>query len=75
MKYVTLALDEETIEAGREYARLHRTSLNALIRKLLRETVFRQESRGWADEFLVLADSARGNSRDQSWTRQELYEG
>jgi hypothetical protein len=35
MKNITLALDEKTIKAGREYARTHNLTLNSLIRKLL----------------------------------------
>jgi hypothetical protein len=39
MKNVTLAIDEHLLEAGRDYARRRRTTLNALIRDLLKRTV------------------------------------
>ena len=44
MKNITLALDEETIEAGREYAKRHDTTLNSLVRKLLRQTASKGSS-------------------------------
>jgi hypothetical protein len=38
-KNVTLALDEQTLNAGRAYAQKHQTTLNALVRDLLVKTV------------------------------------
>ena len=38
MKNITLALDEQTLEAGRSYAQRHQTTLNALVRELLVKT-------------------------------------
>jgi hypothetical protein len=35
MPNITISLDTELLHSGREYAKQHRTSLNALIRKLL----------------------------------------
>ena len=37
MANVTISLDDDLIKAGREYAQRHKTSLNALIRKMLEE--------------------------------------
>ena len=39
MKNITLALDEDTLAAGRAYAERHQTTLNALVRDLLARTV------------------------------------
>lgn len=36
MKNITLALDEQTLAAGRAYAQRHGTTLNSLVRDLLR---------------------------------------
>ena len=74
MKNVTIAVDEGTLVAGREYARAHHTSLNALIRHLLRQTVVRQSSPAWIEDFFKLADRAGGNSRGKRWKREDLYE-
>ena len=74
MPNVTLSIDEETLKAGREYARLHGTSLNALIRKLLSERV-RSDSGAWLDELFEMLDRAGGDSKGRTWTREELYRG
>jgi plasmid stability protein len=73
MRTVTIALDEQTLEAGREYASAHHTSLNSLIRELLRRTVVRESRATWADEFLELAAKAGGNSKGRQWKRKDLY--
>ena len=73
MKNVTIAIDEQTLTAGREYARAHHTSLNKLIRDLLRRTVVRDSRATWADEFLELAEKAGGDSRGRRWKREDLY--
>jgi hypothetical protein len=72
MKNITLALDEETIKAGREYARKHNLTLNALVRKLLRQTVFRR-SADWIDEAFALMDKARIRADSKRWKREDLY--
>lgn len=74
MKNITLALDEETLRAGREYVRRHHTSLNALIRKLLRQTVAQDSKASGLEEFLRLAEAAKGDSKGWKWNREELHE-
>jgi len=39
MKNITISIDKDILEAGRKYAKKHNTSLNALIHKLLTQTV------------------------------------
>ena len=73
MKNVTIAMDERTLSAGREYARAHHTSLNHLIRDLLQRTVIRESRATWADEFLGLAEKAGGRSNGTRWKREDLY--
>ena len=73
MKNVTLAIDEHTLMAGREYARAHHTSLNNMIRQLLKRTVVREARASWADEFLGLGLKAGGDSRGKKWKREDLY--
>ncbi len=74
MKNVTIAIDEETLNAGRQYAMDHHTTLNSLIRQLLERTVSKQSGDNWADEFFKLADKAKGNSEGRQWTREDLYD-
>ncbi|NLV29916.1 MAG: hypothetical protein GXY47_02070 [Acidobacteria bacterium] len=55
-----VAIDEETLEAGCEYARRHRTTLSALVRELLRITVL-TDRRAAVTEMFRLMDEHPGN--------------
>ncbi len=72
MKNITLALDQETLEAGRAYAERHQTTLNALVRDLLAKTVHSDRT-ATAAEMFRLMDDAPGRSRGKRWTRDELH--
>jgi hypothetical protein len=75
MKNITLALDEETIKAGRAYARRHNMTLNSLVRKLLRQTVTRNAG-DWIDECFQLMDKAEiPRDAPRTWKRSDLYRG
>lgn len=72
MKNITLSIDDEVLKAGREYARKHNVSFNALVRKLVEQTVM--PSKGdWLEETFSLMDKAQADSRGEHWTRKELY--
>lgn len=73
MKNITISLDEKVLKAGRDYAKAHHMSLNALIRRLLAQTVL-SSTEDWADELFSLLDQAQGNSYGEKWTREELYD-
>ena len=73
MKNVTLAIDEETLVAGRDYARAHHTTLNDMIRQILKRTVVSEARAIWADDFLALAEQAGGNSHGRTWKREDLH--
>lgn len=74
MRNVTIALDDPIYEAGRLYAREHHVSLNGLIRRLLQQTVMREQAKGACDQFFAVADQARGNSRGKRWTRNYIVD-
>lgn len=73
MPNVTISIDEELLAKGRRYARKHNISLNALLRKLLKETV-ESEFVDWLEQCFLLMDQANGNSRGRKWRREELYD-
>jgi plasmid stability protein len=73
MSNVTLSIPEDLIKQGRNYARRHATSLNALIRELLRTTVARNE-KGWLDEAFRIADKQKLSVRPHSWKREDAYD-
>jgi hypothetical protein len=72
MKNITLSIDDELLQKGREYARAHNISLNVLVRRLLEQAVARRESR-WLDDMFDLMDKANVSSKGKRWTREELY--
>jgi len=72
MKNITLALDEETLEAGREYAQRHQTTLNTLVRELLTKTVL-ADRKAAVHEMFRLMDAHPGKSKGKRWKREELY--
>ncbi len=75
MPNVTLSIDEETLVAGRRYARQHHTSLNGLIRHLLHNTVSgKHRAKKWQNDFFAHADSACGDSKGKRWSRKDLYD-
>ena len=59
MKNVTLALDEETLEAGRDYAQRHKTTVG--------------DRKAAASEMLRLMKKYPGKSTGARWTRAEFY--
>jgi hypothetical protein len=72
MKNVTLSIDEETLKAGRDYAKKHNMSLNALIRKLLKQSVVKSSTQ-WLTESFELMDKAKASSKGKTWKREDLY--
>jgi len=72
MKNITLSLDEELLEAGRQYAERHQTTLNSLVRELLAKTVL-ADRQSAIKEMFRLMDASAGNSRGRRWKREDLY--
>jgi hypothetical protein len=77
MKNITLAIDEETLVLGREYAKRHNMSFNALVRKSLEKTVRKSSDCAvdWLDDMFKEMDKDNVSSKGQKWTREELYRG
>ena len=73
MPNITISIDEDLIRSGREYAKKHNTSLNALIRQLLEQTV-RSNSKEWREDCFRLMDKTDADSKGKRWSRQELYD-
>ena len=72
VKNITLALDEDTLEAGRAYAQRHDTTLNALVRELLVKTVIADRDAAVREMFRLM-DTHPGRSSGKRWTREDLY--
>ncbi|MDR1324044.1 MAG: hypothetical protein LBK68_06380 [Candidatus Margulisbacteria bacterium] len=74
MKNITLAIDEETLTLGREYAKRHNMSFNALVRKSVEKTV-KKTAKGWLVDLFQEMDKDNVSSQGKKWTRAELYRG
>lgn len=72
MRNVTLSMDEELLEKGRDYAKRHGMSFNALIRDLLRRRVVQESD--WVAESFRRMDEAGGRSAGRNWKREDLYD-
>ena len=72
MKSITLALDEDTLVAGRAYAKRHQTTLNTLVRDLLARTV-RADREASVREMFRLMDAHPGRSKGRRWRRAGLH--
>ena len=73
MPNITISIDEKLLKSGRKYAEKHHTSVNALIRNLLENTV-RNNSSQWVDECFALMDRADARSGGKRWKREDLYD-
>jgi hypothetical protein len=72
LKNITPSIDEDTLKAGRDYAKKQKMSLNSLIRKLLKQNVT-GASIQWLNECFELMDRARANTGGKSWSRADLH--
>jgi hypothetical protein len=73
MPNITLSIDEATLKKCRQYARAHNTSLNAMVRDLLRQRVGMRGPE-WAQEFFARCDALEVDSGGVTWSRDDLYD-
>ncbi|MDY6832788.1 MAG: DUF6364 family protein [Thermodesulfobacteriota bacterium] len=73
MANITISIEDDLLRAGREYARAHNTSLNAMIRQLLEKSVSKKSGQ-WVDECMALMDQIHADSKGEKWTREDLYD-
>lgn len=72
MPNITLSIDEKLLKSGCKYAE-KQTTVNALIRKLLEQTV-KNDASQWVDECFALMDRANVCSKGKHWKREDLYD-
>lgn len=73
MKNITLSIPEELIKLGREYAAKQGTTLNALIRMLLKSTVM-PEQQSSAKAIITEMKNLKSPVKKINWNREDLYE-
>jgi len=78
MKNITLSIPEDLLEASRQYAAEHRTSVNQLVREMLAQRTLRPqegEDAEWQKQCDALARQVRVRGNAGKWTRMDAYEG
>jgi hypothetical protein len=71
LKNITFSADPEDIDAGRDFARSQRTTLNGLFREWLRELTGRQTK---AEQYRALMNELRHVNAGRKFTREEMNE-
>lgn len=74
MKNITLSIDEDILQAGREYAHSHNLSFNVLVRRLIKQAVVTRTNQ-WLEDTFTLMDRIEVNSTNEALNREELYRG
>ena len=74
MKNITLAIDDDVLKLGREYARRHNLSFNGLVRRLIEQTVY-SSSTAWLSDTFSLMDKNPVSSGGKKWKREDLHRG
>lgn len=72
MKNITLSIDDDLLQMGREYAGKHNISFNVMVRKLIEQTVKAPPDK-WLDDTFLLMDKLDVSSEGESWTREDLH--
>jgi len=71
MANLTLSIDEELLQRGRSYAHACGTSLNALVRKLLNDTLASPDAS--VDAMIERLRRSSGDSKGIKISREELH--
>lgn len=71
MANLTLSIDDELLNRGRDYAQSRGTSLNSLVRKLLADAVSTPDTS--VDSMIERLRQSSGDSKGVKFSRQELH--
>ena len=73
MRQLEIAIEDETLEACREYARRRGMSLEEAVGQMLARVV-RPARKGWLKECFALMDKTGANSQGRQWKREDLHD-
>lgn len=73
MKNITLSMPEDLIKLGREYAAKHGTTLNEMIRELLRKRVINETDHP-IERLIEHAEKLKIKKSSWKWNREEVYD-
>lgn len=71
MANLTLSIDDELLNRGRNYAQARGTSLNSLVRKLLTDAVSTPDAS--VDSMIERLRHSSGDSKGVKFSREELH--
>lgn len=74
MKNITLSIDEDLLNQGREYAQAHHMSFNHLVRQLIQQTVKKTDAQ-WLEDTFDYMDKNLESAQGITWSREDLYRG
>lgn len=75
MKNITLAVDDEVLEAVRKYAAARDTTVNAIVREHLTHLADMEDCAAKARQRLIeLSDASKMEIGPKTWTRDDLYD-
>lgn len=72
MKNVTLSIPDDLLSKSRAYAELHGTTLNQMIRDLLKRNVTTMEE-SVSQSLIDHADRTAVSMKGQTWNRKDAY--
>ena len=73
MPNITLSIPEDLLKESRKYAKKNNTTLNNLVRELLKK-VFNQHKSGWLTDSFLFIDKHPVNSKGLKIQREDLYD-
>ena len=74
MKNITLSVEDDVITCARSYAQQHHTTLNQLVRDLLKKTIMPASDEAGIDRLFALADKHPSQLKDYKFCREEIYD-
>ena len=73
MTTLQITLNEKEVEVIRHQAQQAGKSPEAWVAEAAMQKAGTADDRHWVDRFLEIADRSGGDSKGQSWTREDLY--
>ena len=73
MQRLTIAIEDDTLDAYKAYALRHNMTLEEVVKHVLAQGVSPSHE-GWLDECFELMDRSRADSHGQKWRRGDLYD-
>ena len=74
MKNITLSIPEDLLAKSRDYAKAHGTTLNQMVRDLLKRNVTVHHSGSVAQSIIAHTEKTAVSMKGYKWNRDDAYE-